>query len=145
MSAAIERQSANQVNQLFPDSLNWQFSSENPVLVYKRKNKLAHDSQSSWWASDTAVELCWLISLYLCHSKLPPQLPKQCWRADLSHTSTPAAFTPAPAFVSRVCGAEEPQPGIFCRVGAGEQQFPRTSQGSAGSPFLSLQLPGPAV
>lgn len=135
MSAAIERQSANQVNQLFPDSLNRQSSSENPVLGYKnRKNKLAHNSQSSCWTSDAAVELFWLISLHLCHSKLPTQMSKQCWRADLSHTSPSAAFTPAPAFAPCLSGAEDSQPDIFCRVGAGGQQFPRTSLGSAGSP-----------
>lgn len=54
MSAEIEKQSANQVNQLFPNSLNQHLSSENPVLVYKkRKNKLPHNSHSRWWTSDT--------------------------------------------------------------------------------------------
>lgn len=94
MSAAIERQSANQVNQLFPNCLNWQLSSENPVLVYKkRKNKLAHNSQSSWWSSDTAVELCWLISLYLCHSKLPTRCPSS---AGEQICPTPALLQPSP-------------------------------------------------
>lgn len=63
------KQKANQVNELFPNSLNQHLSSENPVLSYKKREKKSSPQFPKQLMNlrHFAAELCWLISFHLCH------------------------------------------------------------------------------
>lgn len=85
-------QKANQVNELFPNSLNQHLSSENPVLAYKKRKKKIWPTIPR--AADEPQTLC---SRALLAHQLPPLPQGRCpSSAGEQICTTPALPQPSP-------------------------------------------------